>query len=710
MARRIQPRPALNSSSAPGFHFPNTLRTTFEHQLTNAPITFIPANAVFHPTSVATHIPDPVPALATVRHVQNPHPQQSGSSSHPLQRTVLPVSQHVTHPSLSQPSQLYARQFQPSPGDPRPPNVTNNLVSQSEGTNQVIQQNPRTTNHTSPTQEPPTSTQIIQRGSTPQIISSPNAPQLRMTQPSSNPRIPVIQGRPIRVSRRGRGRRSSRGRGSYLGRETRPIARRSRNLLPNLLRRTEMVSNAPSLPNSTRQTSSYMVGIQEIIRSNFKQQTEVLKSIRDSIEEWNCARQDQSRGVELNEIHQIDSCNPMTTLSNSLCLTYQLFILAAFVGKSPLWFLFPNNEKESQLLEICAGFLKSNDDNTAISLDQERVTIQEFLQGDTVYGKSGVKLWKHKGLIVRSQATRRQVFPLEHRLKRLRSRLHDQMTRTALKPFFSNVPEFQSLRLGVHYSCITSNSRKHALQYCLNKINLGIDPLTDGQWKEAYIRTAKTLMEHGKTKIRTVYRKLESRLSANQLSAVAAYFREFYFQRYDRHVSLLNFDFRPIVPSVLVAYIATKVRCRLGDIGAFEAKENSIRHQPFFEVSACDLHFIPMLGDLIKITDRQDSTPLTMTLGYGCKSERITDIEFTWVKSQYERMVTLSSDFSSTAPDVGINLLHSLIGPSTNSNEFVQNNNNTSAQHNLANEHQSTSSSSSSDANVCTSPPSSDVH
>lgn len=648
MAKRILPRAPLNRSPSREVNFPYVFQTTNEHNISNTISPQIPANTVFNPPA-AYHITHPGPAFPIVTQVQNGEPRQWGASYHPSQQSLPRLPQPTTQLDIPQASHLSTRQQ----------NVTSNMISQSTRNENVVQQNLATSIDIQPAQQPPGSTQINQGANTGQVrtSSSPNAPLNRTSQPAINPIIPVSQDRPRKSSGRGRGRGSSRARsrGSRITRGTK------KNLLPNLARSTERANNVSSPPNSARQRSSHMVGIQEILRSNFQQQTEVLKSIRDSIQDSNGTAQDQARIPALNEFHELSSCHPMTTLSNSLCLTYQLFILAAFVGKAPLWFLFPNNEKQLQLLETCAGFLKSNEEGTTISLDQEKVTIREFLEGDTIYKKRGVTIWKHKGLIVGSQGTRKEVFPLEHHLKRVRTRVHDEMTRTALKPFFSNVHEFLSLRLGVHYSYITSNSRHNALQYCMNKVNLGIDPLTDGTWKKAYLKTVETMMEHAKAKMRNIYRKLESNLSTAQLSAIGSYFHNFYYERYGRYVSIFNFDFRPIIPSVLEAYIATKVRCRLADIAAFEAREKSIPHRPFFEVSPCESHFIPLLGDLIKITQKQNVSALSKGEGYACKSERITNSEFTWVKIQYERNVTSSNDFNSSTPDVGVNLLASLM-------------------------------------------------
>lgn len=346
--------------------------------------------------------------------------------------------------------------------------------------------------------------------------------------------------------------------------------------------------------------------------AKFQQQTEVLKTILESIENPNSGIRHQLSRCESVTNLDIASHDSMTTLSNCFCLTFQLFIFSAFVGKAPLSYLFPNKEKESEIFKVCAEFFKCCSDNTSLSLDQEKVTIHEFLNGDTIYGKRGVIAWKHKGRIATS-GSKRDVYPLIYRVKRLRSRLHDEMTRTALKCFFPHIPNFRSLRLGVNYSCIISTSRQNALRYCMDQMNLGTDPLTNGTWKETYTRTNSTLMDHAKDKMKRIYNKLEAYLSTNQLTEISSYFKKYYFDRYGRYASLFNLEIKPIIPAVLEAYIATKVRCRLADIGTYEAKKRAVSHEPFFEVSHCESHFIPLLGDLIKITQRQGTTELSLT-------------------------------------------------------------------------------------------------
>lgn len=700
MARRIIPRPSFNNDSSQGVHIPNASPVTYEHQYARTIVPQVQSGTVpnhflsSHPVSThhMVHLPTISPPFVHAQYVQ---PHQSDESNVRAQQIVQPTTHNISTPNVFQTSIREGRQGNegntmnglniPAQQIAQPaanhhiatPNALQISIRGSRQGNENSNRNSGSADNYQETrnheitpgshlaqelaQEDPMSNRILQQQlNTGQAGNSPPqaTPNSTEIQPSNTVRLPVHQNGNRTGSASGRGRLSSRQRGS---RKSRKKTGRAKNLLPNLERSAEQEPDFSSSPSSNTQVSTQLLAIHELLRANFHQQTEMMRKFHNSAYESNSARNNNETGRSNNIASNNDALHDsMTKLSNGLCLTFQLFIVSAFVGKAPLWYLFPSNEKESELFELCAGFFKENSNTSILSLDQEKVTVNEFLQGDTIYGRQGVQTWKHKGRIVRSGA-KKEVYSLSHRLKRLRSRVHDEMTRIALKCFFSHVSEFHSLRLGVQYSFLTSASCRNALQYCQDKQNLGIDPLTDGTWKEAYLQTNQIVMEHAKSKMKQIYRKLESLLSSNQVTAIASYFKNFHYQRYQRNLPLLNFDSRPSIPAILEAYISTKVRCRLSDIASFEANERGISHQQFFEVSPCESHFIPLLGDLIKITQKQGSGALSTKMAYGCKCERITDEEFTWAKQQYERMIHASSDLNSCPPDVGLNLLSSLV-------------------------------------------------
>lgn len=671
MARRILPRPSSTGISSQGVNPPNSangIPQPSEHRN--------PAPSLFNEQNLNTasnlsmgmrtgyHLhPSPIQQMQVI-------PPLVQRISHPSTESVPP---HRSLPSISRITEAPLTNI----GALRSPNDQPGF-QQSFPTNAQPQLQTPLLQHNQITTEGPSNTP-----------AQPNLPRHNITTPIRRNRTRGGSASGRRVSSRGRGTRSS------LGRARRSTLGRPRNLLPILVRRTDLMPNQSSQPSSETQICTQLLSLQEMLRANFHQQHEIMRAVRDSLGDSNRNTNHLSLTNDTPSFSESFSIDSMTILSNSVCLTFQIFILAAFLGKAPLWYVFPNDEKEQELLQLCAGFFKINENGNEVSLDQEKVTVTEFLEGDTIYGKQGVKIWKNKGHID-STGTRKDVTSLKHRLKRLRTRIHDEMTRTALRCFFQHVPEFQSLKLGIKYSFINSVSRTNSLKYCLDKKNVGIDPLTDGTWKTAYIKCSDLLVEHAKDRLKKVYRKLENMLSPNQLGALSTYFQNFYLQRYGRSISLLNFDYRRIIPAILEAFIATKVRCRLADIGTWEARAQGIHHFPFFEVSHCSSHFIPILTDLIKITQKQHTTPLAIKQGYGVKTERIKDEEFSWAKTEYERTICLTNETNIDASDVGLNLLASIVGDAeSGEQENVLETN----QHSMENNIQSGSSSSSTSSN-----------
>lgn len=465
------------------------------------------------------------------------------------------------------------------------------------------------------------------------------------------------------IRRNRNGTPSTRGRGrSYRARGSRSLRGRGRNLLPNVFRSRSVLSR--SNPSSTTAIPVEWLSFQEMLRMSFQQQNDVMQSIRDSIIETTNMPHTREIIRDGSDSELPDTPDNMTTLSNCLCLLFQLFILSSFVGKAPLWFIFPINEKESDVLKLCTNFFVPRDDDSGLSLEMEQITIEEFLDGDTIYGRNGVRLWKHRGEVSR-KGKKKEISSLRNRLRRLRSRVHDEMTRMALQCFFSQVPEFHKLRVGSKYSSLPSSTVHNALKYCLDKQNLGSDPLTDGTWKLGFTEAHDTLMAHARQRIREVYGKLEDLLSTRQMISVSSYFKTYYFHRYRRSIPLLSFEFHRRTPAILEAYVSTKVRCRLADIATWIARKKRLSHSPFFEVSHCESHFIPILADLINLTNKQNGEPLDVLFGYGSKCEQISEEESNWAKSQYDRIVTGSSHSFRNSENDGLNLLASMIDSAT---------------------------------------------
>lgn len=498
------------------------------------------------------------------------------------------------------------------------------------------------------------------------LHSIPTITNIPLTNPESNLRNATNNNRGVNVSSRGRGRGASRGRGS------RPPRGRARNLLPSIFRNRTTNNNGCSSLSSVAATTPELLGFHETLRSGFQRQHEFMKSIRDMLIETQsgCVAQTGPRDLLVTE--QNAATRSMTTLSNFVCSTFQIFLLSSFIGKAPLWYLFPTNEKENELFDLCATFFKSNVNGSPISLDAEQVTTQDFLNGDTLFGRKGVTVWTRRGAMD-SSGTNKTVSSLRYRLRRIRSRLHDEITRVALQNFFMKVSDYTNLELGVKYSCVASTSREAAFQYCMKKQNTGADPLTDGSWKAAYVQAIGKVVDHSKQKLRRIYGKLESSVSPSQFNELLSYFKTYYSRRYGRALPLLMFEFRPRIPSILEAYIATKVRCRLADIATFVAKDRNILHQPFFEVSHCESHFIPIIGDLLNVTTKQGGLPLEMKFGYGTTCERISREELIWAKTQRDRYYPLSSEYISNSSNIGLNLLSSVIESSSERNGETQN-------------------------------------
>lgn len=629
MERRILPRPTFNSVQPQPLHPPTFIVGQYQHPPSN---------------------------FGVVQHGQNLTGPFQNLVSNSVATTVEPSTQlresnrssemHVGFQASPQPTALHA---DPDTRSLQQPNILGGENNPDDTLNR--DENPRTANST--LLQPIPSSQVTNQVSDDQQRGCGTVPA------TNHPLVhqPVNHGNHttrINQPTRGRGRGSSRARGS------RSLRGRARNLLPSILRSRSGNNSGLSSPSVLTRISPELLSFHEMVRSNFRQQNEIMKSIRDSIVEVN-TRQHEREIVRNCIVPEEDiPVDTMTTLSNCLCSLFQLFILSSFVGKAPLWYTFPSDEKENDLLTLCASFFKSRDNGANLSLDMENISIHEFLDGDTMYGRRGVIAWKRRGEL-NITGNKKDVTSLRIRLRRLRTRIHDDVTKTVLRSFFAKVPEFQSLRLGVKYAYINAAAREKALEYCLEKQDKGIDPLTNGEWNMAYTEAIDTFIHYTRHKLKKLYNKIGYVLSLPQMNSVSLYFKSYYSERYNRSVPLLIFESRRRNPSILEAYIATKVRCRLADIATWVAKEKNINHLPFFEVSHCESHFIPILGDLLNLTKKQNASPLQMRIGYGTNCERISAEEFEWAKRQYDRVITISVDYLANAENAGLNLLASVV-------------------------------------------------